>query len=357
MEQFGFLLHPLQVNDLARKFPISKQIPNSILRQVIRFMPQIKLSHITGIESRLGNKAEGWLVGCTLTSEQILNLPVEHVLKQIISAAQKAEKLGAKIVGLGAYTSIIGDGGRKVANKLDIPVTTGNSYTVATAVKAVKKAADKLGIVLPETHLAVIGATGSIGEACVQLLADEVNDMSLVARDESKLRRLTASIKSNHKLNRVDYSTDINKALSEAEVVITVSSAIDSIINPNNLKPGAIVCDVARPRDVAKQVNESREDILVIEGGIVQLPGQVELNFDLGLPLGRIYACMAETIILALEGRYENYTLGKSVSLETVKEIQQLADKHGFQLAGLRYVGEKIGQQRFKQVRQAASRA
>ncbi|MBM7625028.1 shikimate dehydrogenase [Sporohalobacter salinus] len=355
MERFGFLLHPLKVNDLARKFSISKRIPDSILKQIIRFMPQIKLSHATGIESKVGSKAEGWLVGCTLTSEQMLNLPVEQVLKQIISAAKKAERLGAKIIGLGAYTSIIGDGGRKVAEQVDVPVTTGNSYTVAAAIEAVKIAADKLNFSLRQAHLAVIGATGSIGEACVQLMSDEVNQISLVARDKSKLKRLAESIKSNYQLESVDYSTDIDKVLSKAEIVITVSSAIDNIIEPNKLKPGAIVCDVARPRDVARQLNKSRDDILVIEGGIVKLPGSVELNFDLGLPSGTVYACMAETIILSLEGRYEDYTLGKSVSLPKVKEIQQLADKHGFQLAGLRYFEEKIDQKRFEQVKQAVS--
>ena len=45
---------------------------------------------------------------------------------------------------------------------------------------------------------------------------------------------------------------------------------------------------------------------------------------------------MAETMLLALEGRYENFSLGKELSLEQVREIGQLAQKHGFKLAGLR---------------------
>ena len=46
------------------------------------------------------------------------------------SSWQKAEKLGAKIVGLGAFTAVVGDAGITVARNLNIPVTTGNSYTV-----------------------------------------------------------------------------------------------------------------------------------------------------------------------------------------------------------------------------------
>jgi hypothetical protein len=48
------------------------------------------------------------------------------------------------------------------------------------------------------------------------------------------------------------------------------------------------------------------------------------------------YACMAETMILALEGRYENYTLGKEISLAKVNEINQMARRHGFKLGGFR---------------------
>ena len=64
----------------------------------------------------------------------MVEMPEAYVLK-IIKAGKVAEKLGAKIVGLGAFTSIVGDAGVTVANNLNIAVTTGNSYTVATALE------------------------------------------------------------------------------------------------------------------------------------------------------------------------------------------------------------------------------
>jgi hypothetical protein len=51
------------------------------------------------------------------------------------------------------------------------------------------------------------------------------------------------------------------------------------------------------------------------------------------------YACLAETAILAMEGRFEDYTLGRNITIERVKEIYQLFKKHQFQLAGLRSFG------------------
>ena len=47
-----------------------------------------------------------------------------------------AQDLGAKVVGLGAFTAVIGDAGITVSNNVDVAVTTGNSYTVATALES-----------------------------------------------------------------------------------------------------------------------------------------------------------------------------------------------------------------------------
>jgi predicted amino acid dehydrogenase len=44
---------------------------------------------------------------------------------------------------------------------------------------------------------------------------------------------------------------------------------------------------------------------------------------------------MAETMILALDGRYESYSLGKHVQIERVREIARLARKHGFRLSAI----------------------
>jgi hypothetical protein len=79
-----------------------------------------------------------------------------------------------------------------------------------------------------------------------------------------------------------------------------------------------------------------RPDVLVIESGEVLIPGDIDFGFDIGLPPKTSYACLAETALLAMEGRFEDYTLGRNISMERVKEIYRLFKKHDFQLAGLR---------------------
>ena len=93
---------------------------------------------------------------------------------------------------------------------------------------------------------------------------------------------------------------------------------------------------MARPRNVSREVASKRKDVLVIEGGVIKVPGNVDFHFDFGFPPQTSFACMAETMILALEKRYENFTLGRKLTIEQIDTISQLARKHDFSLAGFR---------------------
>lgn len=328
------MIHPLDISDVARKFPWLKRVPDGVVKGLLRLMPPVCVGKITGVKSAYG-ETEGWFVGCPLTTDQMLGLPEEYVLGRIIRTGKLAENLGANILGLGAMTSVVGDAGVTVASQLDMAVTTGNSYTVATALEGTKLAAGLMEHDLRETEVAVVGATGSIGAVCARLLAREVRFLTLVGRQLDKLNELRARILSETGL-AAQVTSDIGSALKRADVIITVTSSADAVIEPQHLKPGAVVCDVARPRDVSRQVAEQRQDVLVIEGGVVSVPGDVQFPINFGYPPGTALACMAETMILALEERCENFTLGREISLEQVEEISRLAKKHGFSLAGLR---------------------
>ncbi|AOT71355.1 shikimate dehydrogenase [Geosporobacter ferrireducens] len=332
--KFAFCIHPIELKDIERKYGFLRYVPKKAVYQLTKRIPPMEVSKITGIASNYGS-AEGWFVGVPLVTDQIMTLPEEFVIHKIIQAGKKAEALGAKVFGLGAFTSVVGDGGITIRKHLKIPVTTGNSYTVAAAIEAVKEAAMHMGKDLKLCNAAVVGATGSIGRICALLLAPEVNKITLAAQDVKGLETVAEEILQRGKGN-AEIETTLEKSLKKADIVITVSSAVDAIIQPEYLKTGAIVCDVARPRDVSREVEKKRKDILVIEGGVIEVPGDVDFGFDFGFPPGLSYACMAETMILALENKYEDFSIGKKLSIEKVEEIAQLARKHGFKLAGMR---------------------
>ncbi|MFW6287761.1 MAG: shikimate dehydrogenase [bacterium] len=355
MKKFAFIIHPLELEDFYRKFSWADKLPDSVLERFVRMIPPIKASHITGIKSITGKEIEGFFVGVPLTSKQMLTMPTEKVLKKIIKAGKKAEELGADIVGLGAFTSVVGDKGITVASELDIAVTTGNSYTVATAIEGTKLAAEKMGHKLKDSTMTVIGATGSIGRAVSLILSMDVKQINLVARTQEKLKTLEDDIKQLNSNVEVMYTTDVGEAVKQSEIIISASGAVQSLIDTAHLQPGAVVCDVARPRDVAVKVGRERDDVLVIEGGIVDVPGPVNFNFNFGYPPGTAYACMAETMMLTLEEKFEDYSLGPIIDIDKVRETLAMAGKHGFRLAGIRSFERALSDDKIEEIRKKAN--
>jgi len=357
LEKFAFIIHPIDVRrDVSRKggiYSVAQYLPESTVENLIKLKKPIVASHITGVRSITGVEAEGWFIACPLTPRQLITLDDDFIVKRLVQCGELAAEQGAKIIGLGAFTSVAGDGGITVAKKLNgkIAVTTGNSYTVATAVEAAVDAAGKMGIDMPKSKIAIVGATGSIGRTCAHLLAPRAGELALIGRDIAKLEKVAADI--DHP--NVQLYDKVNAGLRDALVVITVTSAVDAVIQPEDLASGAVVCDVARPRDVSVRVAKERDDVLVIEGGVVSVPGDnVDFHFNFGFEPKTAYACMSETMMLALEGRYENYTLGKDVSVEQVNGIVPLAKKHGFKLAGYRSFEKPVTAETIDRARRSA---
>jgi len=357
MKQFAFMIHPMEVRrDVATKYPILRYFPESFVEWLMLHKSPVISSHITGVKSAAGPQAEGWFVGCPLSPRQLLGLPVEMVYERIVAAGKLAAQQGAQIVGLGALTAVAGDAGITVAERLKgtINVTTGNSYTVYTAVEGLLKAAHLMDIDLPSATCAIVGATGSIGAVCAKMLAPQVGKIILIGRNTNKLGMLKEEMADAG--CAIEITTDTSTGLQAADLVVAVSSAKDSIIFPKDLKSGAVVCDVARPRDVSIEVVRQRNDVLVIEGGVVEVPGNVDFHFKFGFPPKTAYACMSETMILALEGTYEPFTLGRHLEIDRVQKIGALAAKHGFKLAGFRSFEKAISDEDIEHVRKNVRR-
>lgn len=357
MDSFAFIIHPIDPKrDVSRKYPLlGKVLTEKQIDFFSTFFPPVYISEIEGITSQAtGKQVKGWFLACPYTPRRMMQLPERTVYRKIIQTGRAAEKLGAQILGLGAFTSVVGDAGVTIAKSLDIPVTTGDSYTVMIAAQAIREAAKAMDINMADATVAVVGATGSIGRVCSELLAGEAARTLLIARDEKKLEVLRDRLKV-HARSELCISTKMD-VLKEAQLILTVTSAIHDVIRPEHLQPGSVVCDVARPRDVSAMVAAVRDDILVIDGGMVDVPGPVDFHFNFGFPEGKAYACMAETIALALEGRFEDYTVGKDLSLERVMEITAIAERHGFRMSGFRSFEREVTEDQIEVIRRNARR-
>jgi fatty aldehyde-generating acyl-ACP reductase len=345
MKRFGFIFHPLDISLYADGFsePDIKRKRPALMQKVMTWLPPFKRSTVTGIKSLTGDKIEGDMILVSLLPEQILTLDSQFILDKIIEAGKIAENLGDKIVGLGAYASQVGHKGGLVAKGLKIPVTTGNSYTIAVSIEATMEACRKVGIKIPEAQICIIGASGNIGSICSKILASyKPNKIILTARHLPKLKEVAQGIKSFYPEVPIVIELDIYKATSKADVIVTATSTPLALVDVRILKKGAVICDVSRPRNVSMEAKQLRDDILVIDGGIVQPPGNVDFHFSFGLPPRLAYACMAETMMLTFEEKYESYSLGGNLTLEKVEEMQRLSVRHGFKLATLRSFDQEV---------------
>jgi predicted amino acid dehydrogenase len=362
--RFSFVIHPLSTEYFKNVEPLGRLsgIPgmSDVVEKAVAYTPPFVYSHVTGIVSETGDEAEGWLITVGGTPKQMLAHPPEFTYSRLLEAAELSRRLGAQIMGLGAFTKVVGDAGVTVAKQAPLPVTTGNSYSASGALWAAHEAVLRLGIAEVDDDgtlrgkAMVVGASGAIGSACARLLALASDELWLVSPETAKLLQLKQDIERDHPRAVVHVATDPSAALSEVDVIVTATSAAgQKVLDIMRVKPGCVITDVARPLDMSAEDVAKRPDVMVIESGEVELPGEVQMK-GIGLPHGVAYACLAETIVLALEGRYENFTVGRSISWPRVKEIYRLGLRHGMRLATISGVDGPYTDAEFDRVRSAA---
>jgi predicted amino acid dehydrogenase len=218
-----------------------------------------------------------------------------------------------------------------------------------------------MGIDAASATAVVVGATGSIGAACVQLIAARVRTVICVARNEGRLRAFVTNLAPQVPCE-LRYTVDLSAALRESDLILTATSSTQDVIEPEDLRSGAVVCELSLPHDVSRRVALERPDVLVVEGGNMRVPGAFRAervrepgtDFDLALSPGTALACMSETMVLALENRCESYTLGRGVDLDRVREIDALAERAGFELADMRAFDKAIPPEAIAATRAAA---
>jgi hypothetical protein len=179
-------------------------------------------------------------------------------------------------------------------------------------------------------------------------------EVHLVSPEIGKLLTLRETILADTPDAILHLSSKAHENLRDMDLIVTATSgAGKKILDIMKVKPGCVITDIARPLDLPPSEVAKRPDVLVIESGEIQLPGDLRMR-DIGLPSGVVYACLAETIVLALEGRFESYTVGRNIQWEKVKEIYKLGLKHGMRLAAISGVNGPYSDEDIRRVRDLA---
>jgi acetylornithine/succinyldiaminopimelate/putrescine aminotransferase/predicted amino acid dehydrogenase len=392
--RFGFLVHPFDLMsyvdmDQALGVYRPEQLQTLMACLCTCRLPEQEETLVLGsmnVKSRCGATSGEFFVIAN-TSEEILNLPPSEAASKVREAVRLAAARGAPLVGLGGFTSIVTHNGSDLLD-LGIPLTTGNGYTVVSSLRTIEKSIVHLGLDEKQANVAVVGASGSIGRALALLLAEHVGSLTLIARPGPvglmRLRKvafdivayLTAHIRYSRRqptnaITEFLYSYDREELLNDpqvcnraardleqegllvlvadsggslrnVDVIATATSSVNGILTGEMLAPGTVVCEISRPFNVSKEVHLTRPDVLVIDGGLVVAPEGQELGLHLGLPQGLVYGCVAETMVMSLEKRYQHGSIGTDLDPLQILKLEEQACLHGFSPAPLTTSGRQV---------------
>ncbi|HPW83146.1 MAG TPA: dehydrogenase, partial [Rhodoferax sp.] len=137
VNRFAFVIHPLSQEYFKKVKPIellsqvSPPVLMNSIEKIMAYAPPFVYTRVTGIQSPTGVEAEGWLISVGGTPREIMRHDPEFTYRRLLDAANMARRLGAQIMGLGAFTKVVGDAGLTVAKRAPLPITTGNSYSAS----------------------------------------------------------------------------------------------------------------------------------------------------------------------------------------------------------------------------------
>ena len=382
--RFAFLIHYTETKDVTRSDP---SFSNFNEGEIVRWLEWVKtlgpgaVRKVSGVISKNGATAEGVIMSVPMLPRDMQGSGKRRAVDMIKQATDMAVQNGASRLGLGAYTSIVTRGGESVTRR-GVPVTSGNTLTTVCAVEAIRRVSQRCGINLATAHAAIIGATGAIGRLASLMLAREVGKITLIGnagnpfapRLVDKVQEDVRQVVEGLEADRIavegvfqpplpiitldgqislEGTTDINAA-READIVLCATSSEITLVDPCNLKPGTLVCDVARPPNV-RHAPSSKTGVLVFDGGLVKPPFKIDLGPFQTLPDNLCWGCLGETLLLALARETRDFSIGSRLSLDDADKIAIMMKEHGFEPADAQWYGQHVHETAFREFRNIRS--
>ncbi len=392
--RFAFLIHYTEEEDIFRSDPSFRRFEPEELSNWCEWVKQFGpglARQIPTVQSKSGATAEGWIVSVPMLPKDMQTAGRKAAAQMIRQAVGLAQNEGASRVGLGAFTSIVTRGGEAVTGR-GVPITSGNTLTTISAVKTIQSIARQSGINMSTAHVVIVGASGAIGRLSALMLARVAGRLTLVGNSANPFSpRLISNVADEVVQMLADTSSvpmmpgamhqsvssagknlwvggnkgladrfrtvslgqgtpcslawnvPLNEALSDADIVLVATSSDLTLIHADQLRPGTLVCDVSRPRNVS-QTNALSGGVLAFDGGLIKPPFEINLGPFQTLPKNLCWGCLGETLLLSLAGNERDFSIGSKLPLHDADYLADLAEVHGFEPAPAQWNGEDIGE-------------
>ncbi|RLI59472.1 MAG: hypothetical protein DRO67_09805 [Candidatus Asgardarchaeum californiense] len=301
-----------------------KEIPKEWIHEKIMFSSELDI-----------NGTKGYMTSIKLMANQMMMLNRESVRRVILDAVLFVQdELDVGLIQLGGLTTSVTSGGVWLTEQKEYKgyVTHGDSYTAAVTCQAVRKALELRDKNISEQTIAVVGAYGIIGEAVSKILVPEFKHSILIGRREEPLKKLKEEVEGS-------FETTTELRTIDADVVVTATSHPTALLKSEHLKKNAIVVDVSQPPNLSFDVCQKRPDVFRVDGGYVSFPEEYAFPIP-GMPKGKIFACIAEAVMQAMENEHENHV--GSIDLDHLHKTEKWAEKYGYMLNELTNFGKPI---------------
>jgi predicted amino acid dehydrogenase len=329
MKTFAFLFHPTSMRQIRHFWPLTGILPPSVVKSFLKSQKP-KVLPIKKLKSMTGTEINGYIIMSPLLPESILEIDEESIIHKIVEAGGIAKELGAHILGLEGYFATIADKKPMIYKHLKTAITSGTTFTAWSVFESIYMTTQLKKLDLKKCTVTLFGPNNAIGSLCSRKFAEHAGCVILTGGLTQKLDHLKESMKGMPATTVIEQDTE--KAIKQADIVINCYNGPTVLFDIENIKPNAIVCDAAVFKHVADKAKQ-RKDLTVIDCGIIKLPLAQKLNTSINEDDSMICSYMAETILLALEEKFVNYSLGEQIDLDKLEDIANIAVRHGFEVS------------------------
>ena len=307
-----------------------EKLPTDKIKNIFSYIPPRDLFRVK-VRSETGAEINGVYIETFIDPDKLDASSVRTNIAKVKLAIAHAKKLGARMVAMGGFTSILLEGNLDSFTTAETKFTTGNTLTASFIVKSLQKAAMAQSIDLSASTVLCVGATGDIGLACIHFLKHKVSKLLLCARN---LQRLEATANALVREGvSVGYSNTLDDLVQDADAIICVASS--GGIKLAKCKQDVLICDAGYPKNIEATITDE-DELNLFHGGMGQVSGGFGFCPDYSASMYAyaapdiIHGCLLEAMVLSFEKRHENYSAGKgNITIEKMEEIFGLSQKHG----------------------------
>ncbi len=337
---FGFILHLLLPEEIEERGLSPELIPYgvSVNEEVETMLKQgqiVEYGSTMQITSQTGESCIGsyWIISL---SPQMIFQDQNLALEMTVNACQMAQERGAEMIGLAFMLGKIGHRGRDVRERVNIPITNGDCYLAFNSLQVLMKLLDFFEWDPKGEKVAVYGFPSTIGTVLPECLLSLGISVILIAKQTRHIQKLIDEISAKYHAP-LELAPTIQEAQRDSRIIFTVGSE-QQVVDADKLIKPTVIIDVSIPRNGNALIGCNKA--LVVDAGIVSLTGS-SLNVS-GFYPNQALPCLTEAIILSLEGRKEDYSLGRNLTSGKVEEIGTLAQKYGFVVDNLYSFGKSM---------------